>query len=221
MTSGNSKSQTGAAQSATSGPQQVRIIGGRWRGTRLNFPAIAAIRPTPDRVRETLFNWLQNDVVDARCLDLFAGSGALGLEALSRGARSAVFVDQSTPVTQYLRETLKRLNCVAGEVHGGDARHYLQRAQQSFDLVFLDPPFAAAETTSLLKELFMSLQQPGRLGDAAWIYLECPAELGAPSSWAHWPAHWQLHRSKQAGQVGYHLARRNSPMTTSTKASLR
>jgi 16S rRNA (guanine966-N2)-methyltransferase len=217
MTSHTSKPE--AAQAA-SGPQQVRIIGGRWRGTRLNFPAVAAIRPTPDRVRETLFNWLQNAVVGARCLDLFAGSGALGLEALSRGAQSAVFVDQSVPVTQYLRDTLKRLNCVAGEVHSGDARTYLQRAQAPFDLVFLDPPFAAAETTSLLKELFTALEQTDRLSDAAWIYLECPADLGAPSSWAHWPSRWQLHRSKQAGQVGYHLARRttapsnNSPHTS-------
>jgi 16S rRNA (guanine966-N2)-methyltransferase len=169
---------------------------------------VAAIRPTPDRVRETLFNWLQQSVVDARCLDLFAGSGALGLEALSRGARSAVFVDQSAVVARYLRETLTRLQCADGETHSGDALGYLQRVQQPFDLVFLDPPFAAAESGALLKELFIALEQPGRLSRDAWIYLECPASLGAPSSWGHWPAHWQLHRSKQAGQVGYHLARR-------------
>ncbi len=208
------KPKSDDAASTSGGNNRLRIIGGRWRGTRLNFPAVAAIRPTPDRVRETLFNWLQQTVVGARCLDLFAGSGALGLEALSRGAISTVFVDQSIPVANYLRETLKRLNCVDGEVHSGDARAYLQRAQQqvqkAFDLVFLDPPFAAAETTSLLKELFIALEQPGRLSDAAWIYLECPADLGAPSSWAYWPTHWQLHRSKQAGQVGYHLARRNT-----------
>jgi 16S rRNA (guanine966-N2)-methyltransferase len=193
-----------------SGPQQVRIIGGRWRGTRLNFPAVAAIRPTPDRVRETLFNWLQQAVVDARCVDLFAGSGALGLEALSRGAKSAVFVDQSPLVARYLRATLERLQCTDGEVHSDDARAYLQRVQQPFDLVFLDPPFAAAESGALLKALFIELEQPGRLSHDAWIYLECPAALGAPSSWAYWPAHWQLHRSKQAGQVGYHLAQRTT-----------
>jgi len=205
MTSRTAKSK--ATPSATSGAQQVRIIGGRWRGTRLQFPDVAAIRPTPDRVRETLFNWLQPAVVNARCLDLFAGSGALGLEALSRGAQSTMFVDQSTQIARYLRDTLARLQCHDGEVFCGDALSFLQRTQQPFDLVFLDPPFAAAATSSLLKELFMQLAQPGHLSAEAWIYLECPAALGTPSSWAHWPAHWQLHRSKQAGQVGYHLAR--------------
>jgi len=207
-----------------SGPQQVRIIGGRWRGTRLNFPAVSAIRPTPDRVRETLFNWLQPAVAGARCLDLFAGSGALGLEALSRGAKSAVFVDQSPQVAQYLRETLTRLQCMDGEVHTRDARTYLKSPQQpvdlAFDLVFLDPPFSATESGALLTELFAELEQPGRLRADAWIYLECPAGIGAPTSWAHWPRNWQLHRSKQAGQVGYHLARRTTAqMNTSPNTS--
>ncbi|MGC3981777.1 MAG: 16S rRNA (guanine(966)-N(2))-methyltransferase RsmD [Steroidobacteraceae bacterium] len=185
----------------------MRIIGGRWRGTRLDFPEIAAIRPTPDRVRETLFNWLQQDVVDAECLDLFAGSGALGLEALSRGAQSAVFVDQEKLIGTYLRAILQRLNCSNGEVHAGDAGTYLQQTPRSFDIVFLDPPFAAASAGDLLKRLF-ALLEAQHLKPHAWIYLECPADLGAPNSWAYWPAHWQLHRSKQAGQVGYHLARR-------------
>jgi 16S rRNA (guanine966-N2)-methyltransferase len=226
MNARTTKPQPDKPPATASGPQQVRIIGGRWRGTRLNFPAVAAIRPTPDRVRETLFNWLQPAVVGAHCLDLFAGSGALGLEALSRGAKSAVFVDQSPQVAQYLRETLTRLQCTDGEVHSGDARAYLKGVQQpfnpAFDLVFLDPPFSAAESGLLLKDLFAELEQPGRLSADTWIYLECPAGLGAPTSWAYWPRNWQLHRSKQAGQVGYHLARRTTAQTnTSPNTSTR
>ncbi len=215
MNSPRTPSHTGA----TAGAHRLRIIGGRWRGTRLNFPEVAAIRPTPDRVRETLFNWLQQAVVGARCLDLFAGSGALGLEALSRGAQSAVFVDQSAQIGRYLRETLARLQCVAGEVHSGDARVYLKQMREPVDVVFLDPPFAAAESGSLLADLFVDLEQPGRLNRDAWIYVECPASLGPPATWPSWPAHWQLHRSKQAGQVGYHLARRTTPTISTSDAN--
>lgn len=192
----------------TGGVNRLRIIGGRWRGTRLNFPDVAAIRPTPDRVRETLFNWLQQDVVGAQCLDLFAGSGALGLEALSRGAQSVVFVDQEPQIARYLRDTLVRLKCTDAEVHSRDAHAYLQQAGPVFDLVFLDPPFAPAAATDLLARLFQQLEAQGRLQAQAWIYLECPASLGAPTSWPYWPSRWQLYRSKQTGQVGYHLARR-------------
>jgi 16S rRNA (guanine966-N2)-methyltransferase len=215
MTSRIAKPKPELAQPAASGANRLRIIGGRWRGTRLQFPPVAAIRPTPDRVRETLFNWLQQAVIGARCLDLFAGSGALGLEALSRGAKSAVFVDQSAQVVRYLRDTLARLQCVNAAVHSGDARAFLQQAQQPYDLVFLDPPFAANGSGSLLTDLFVDLEKDGRLNPEAWIYLECPAGLGSPTTWRSWPTHWQLHRSKQAGQVGYHLARRT--LTTSTQ----
>jgi 16S rRNA (guanine966-N2)-methyltransferase len=200
---GNSTS----SDTETGGANRLRIIGGRWRGTRLNFPEVAAIRPTPDRVRETLFNWLQQDVVGAHCLDLFAGSGALGLEALSRGAQSVVFVDREPQIARYLRDTLMRLKCTDAEVHSRDAHTYLQQAGPVFDLVFLDPPFASAAATDLLARLFEQLQIHGRLQAHAWIYLECPADLGSPTSWSYWPARWQLHRSKQTGQVGYHLAR--------------
>lgn len=192
----------------TGGANRLRIIGGRWRGTRLHFPDVMAIRPTPDRVRETLFNWLQQDVVGAQCLDLFAGSGALGLEALSRGAQSVVFVDQEAQIARYLRDTLVRLKCTDAEVHSRDAHAYLQQAGPVFDLVFLDPPFAPAASTDLLARLFEQLETQSRLQTHAWIYLECPASLGSPTSWPYWPSHWQLYRSKQTGQVGYHLARR-------------
>ena len=201
---------SGKPPASAAGANRLRIIGGQWRGTRLNFPEHAAIRPTPDRVRETLFNWLQHEIAGTRCLDLFAGSGALGLEALSRGAHSAVLVDREPPIGRYLRETLVRLKCTSAEVHTLDSLAYLQQIRQPFDIVFLDPPFAAAESTDLLPRLLQQLEVPGRLNPVAWVYLECPASLGSPATWAYWPGHWHLHRSEQAGQVGYHLARRNA-----------
>src|SRR5580698_4144046 len=125
-------------------PQQssVRIIGGTWRGRRIAFPALPGLRPTPDRVRETLFNWLQHSIVDTTCLDLFAGSGALGLEALSRGAKQVIFVEQAEPAARNLREQCQRLGAgtKADLQHMGAAR-YLASPPRPFDLVFLDPPF--------------------------------------------------------------------------------
>lgn len=207
-----SKRPVTSSQSSTraANANRLRIIGGQWRGTKLQFPDHAAIRPTPDRVRETLFNWLQHDIVGARCLDLFAGSGALGLEALSRGAQSVVFLDREPIIGRYLRDTLTRLKCTQAEVLTMDALNYLPQIQQSFQGVFLDPPFAAAASSNLLSQLLQQLDAPGRLTANAWVYLECPSSLGLPTHWTYWPTHWQLHRSEQAGQVGYHLARRTS-----------
>jgi 16S rRNA (guanine966-N2)-methyltransferase len=200
-------SRSHSSSTAHGGDYTLRIIGGRWRGTKLHFPKIEAIRPTPDRVRETLFNWLQNDVVGARVLDLFAGSGALGLEALSRGAAQVVFVDMEPAVVRYLRETLARLDGnPSAQVQQGDAMRVIEQCTQTFDVVFMDPPFALAGD-ALFAQLFAALQAPGRLSSHAHLYLECPSALGAPDQWACWPAGWQLHRSKQAGQVGYHLAK--------------
>lgn len=178
-------------------PNQLRIIGGRWRGTRLRFPDVEAIRPTPDRVRETLFNWLAPVISGARCLDLFAGSGALGFEALSRGAAEVVFVDRDARTGQYLRETLARLASTAGQVVTGDARRYLESGAGPFDVVFLDPPFGAA----VLPDICARLQDSGSLAAGARIYLESDAADGEPSI----PAGWVLERSKYAGKVGYHL----------------
>ena len=180
-------------------PHQLRIIGGRWRGTRLNFPAVEAIRPTPDRVRETLFNWLAPTIGGARCLDLFAGSGALGLEALSRGARAVVFVDRDARIGAYLRETLGRLKCEAAEVRVGDAQRSLAGMQGPFDVVFLDPPFGAGLVPVYLAEL----ASRGMLSPGALVYIESEAEAGEPVL----PAGWVLHRTGRAGKVGYHLAR--------------
>src|SRR5687768_3208320 len=114
-------------KTAPAAPNRLRIVGGRWRGMRIDFPAIQAIRPSPDRVRETLFNWLQAQIVGARCLDLFAGSGALGIEALSRGAAEATFVDREPQVGRHLTQTLQRLGAIGASVEIEDATRFLNR----------------------------------------------------------------------------------------------
>ena len=177
---------------------QLRIIGGRWRGRRLAFPEAGGVRPTPDRVRETLFNWLQTVVPGARCLDLYAGSGALGLEALSRGAGGVVFVERDRKLAAQLRSNLEALDAAGAEVVQRDAESYLNGPPRRFDLVFLDPPFRRG----LLGPLCQRLARGGWLAPNARVYLECEAEADPPSL----PPGWELLRSKKAGQVGYHLA---------------
>ena len=186
--------------SASGSRNSVRIIGGGWRGRRVSFPDIPGLRPTPDRVRETLFNWLQERIAGARCLDLFAGSGALGLEALSRGAKEVVFVEQAVAAARALQEQLIRFGGQArAQVAEMGAARYLRSVPQAFDIVFLDPPFgrdALAEYVPLLDE--GQWLKPGAL-----VYLENEKKTGVPPL----PAHWQLLKSKSAGEVGYHLAR--------------
>lgn len=194
------RQRTKSTPSPAASRHRLRIIGGEWRGRRLEFPSIAAIRPTPDRVRETIFNWLQNNIVGARCLDLFAGSGALGLEALSRGAASVEFVDCEARVGQYLRETLQQLDTSLGKVHVADSLKWLATPPQPFDIVFLDPPFGA----DVLPSVCLRLEQGGWLAPVALIYIECSATGGLPML----PANWIVSKSKTTGQVGYHLARR-------------
>ncbi len=177
---------------------QLRIVGGACRGRRLHFPDGRGLRPTADRVRETLFNWLQGEVRGARVLDLFAGSGALGLEALSRGAASAVFVERARPAAEQLRENLHLLDLQArSEVVSGDARRFLERADEPFELVFIDPPFA----DRLLGEVAQVLEARGLLSAGAWIYLE----QDSAHPWPALPAPWRLHREGQAGQAAYRL----------------
>lgn len=185
------------------GRSEVRIIAGMWRGRKLRFPAEApGIRPTPDRVRETVFNWLQQHTAGSRCLDLFAGSGALGFEVLSRGAREVVFVDQDPVVITYLRDTVSLLHCKQARVEQADARRYLAGPAQPFDIVFLDPPFS----TNVLLEVCRQIDHGGWLAPGGFAYLECPAAAGEPPL----PESWELIRSKRAGGVGYHLARRKN-----------
>jgi 16S rRNA (guanine966-N2)-methyltransferase len=189
---------------------QLRIIGGRWRSRKLSFAEVPGVRPTPDRVRETVFNWLQPSLAGARCLDLFAGSGALGFEALSRGAAEVVMVDRDRRVVETLRQqaqTLKAENLLAlqSEVMAflAGSTATTQRSRLGpFDVVFLDPPYGLG----LLAACCDALESGGWLSTDARIYLEAEATLGIPNV----PRNWQVTRSKSAGQVGYHLAVRQA-----------
>jgi len=183
------------------GQQTLRIIAGQWRSRKIHFPDLPQLRPTPDRVRETLFNWLMPVIPGARCLDLFAGSGALGLEALSRGAAEVVFVDRDPQVQAYLRETLALLGAEHAEVVRAEALAFLAAPPpRRFDVVFLDPPYQA----ELLGPCCQALASQAWLGDGAYIYIESARD--ASPDWL--PPAWQVMREKQAGQVCYRLARR-------------
>ncbi len=183
----------------------LRIVGGAWRGRRLRFAASTGIRPTPDRVRETLFNWLGSRVVGARCLDLFAGSGALGLEALSRGAACVEFIEQDATAARELGRLLEAWGAHDAAVRRGDALRMLEHPpagarREPFDLVFVDPPFAAG----LIAAAADRLERGGWLAERARIYVECAAREGLPPM----PERWTLLKAKRAGEVGYHLFER-------------
>ncbi len=176
---------------------ELRIVGGEWRGRRLKLAPIAAIRPTPDRVRETLFNWLQPAIRGARCLDLFAGSGALGIEALSRGAREVVFVDRDARAIRQIVAALEEFGAPAPEAHAVDALAFLRGAAREFDIVFVDPPFAS----DLLARACARLEELGWLSATGLAYIEAPHRDGLPQL----PAAWRLLKAKRAGEVGYYL----------------
>lgn len=178
---------------------QLRIIAGRWRGRKLSFASVPGLRPTPDRVRETLFSWLSQVIRDARCLDLYAGSGALGIEAASRGAAEVVLVDNDPTVVQTLREQLQLLEASQVRVVQADVGNWLSVNPAPFDIVFLDPPFRE----NLLAGSIRQLENGGWLAADALVYIE--AEKGLVPDL---PVGWEMYRSKSAGQVGYHLARR-------------
>lgn len=180
-------------------PGQVRIIGGIWRSRRLRFPANAGLRPTPDRVRETVFNWLMPALPGARCLDLFAGSGAFGFESVSRGAAQAVLVEKEIEAVAALRENGARLKAETLEIVHADAMQWLQGSGQAFDVIFLDPPYAS----NLLGVCIGLLEAKTWVKPNGLVYLETPKSEAPPL-----PQNWQLLRSKIAGQVGYHLARK-------------
>lgn len=183
-------------------PSEVRIIGGQWRGRRIRFPDRPGVRPTPDRVRETLFNWLQPWIAGSACLDLFAGSGAIGVEALSRGASRVVFVESDVVAARALHENLRLLKTGGAEVHIVDACDYVAGKPEVFDIVFLDPPFQS----ELLPIVARRLEAAGWIKPAGLIYIEVHKRQ-APDL----PPTWEILREKAAGQVGYYLARQNRP----------
>lgn len=181
-------------------PGRVRIIAGTWRSRMLPVPNLPGLRPTADRVRETLFNWLGPMLRGARCLDLFAGTGALGFEALSRGAARCVFVEDAAPALAGLRDSVQRLGAAErAEIHAGDARRYLEGPAELFDVVFLDPPFA----TQLIPEILHVLAARWLAPDAR-VYLESPRE--GPE--IPLPEGWRMMRASQTRQVRFGLAHR-------------
>ena len=182
------------------GPGKIRIIGGQWRGRRLPVAGRAVLRPTPDRVRETLFNWLSGSVGGARCLDLFAGSGALGFEALSRGARAAVMVEQDRELVRRLEATREDLNAERAEIIHADALAWLAQQRDPFDIVFLDPPFHR----EYVKKTCALLVNRGHLTPSAYVYTETERGVPPPA-----PGLKEL-KQAQAGQVEYRLYQRTS-----------
>jgi len=176
---------------------QLRIIAGQWGGRKLTFPDLSGLRPTSDRIRETLFNWLQADVIGSRCLDLYAGSGALGLEALSRGAGEVMFVDNAQAVISSLKQNMTVLKDERGQTLRYDAFSYIEREDiLPFDIVFLDPPFKLG----LMEKTIKVLQKSRCLKDGSLIYIEIEKRLDVTV-----PDEWKCLKEKKAGQVKYML----------------
>ena len=173
-------------------PNTVRIIGGLWRSRILEFPDMADLRPTPDRVRETLFNWLGRDLTGMECLDLFAGSGALGFEALSRGAASVIMVEKNPVVLRALRDNAAKLGATGLTVVRGDALEFARGAHSRFDVVFVDPPYRLGLQVAALDLLGGLLAVGGR------VYVEGNAVFEPPRGWA-------ILKRARAGNVHFHL----------------
>lgn len=177
---------------------QLRIIGGLWRGRKLSFPDVDGLRPTGDRIRETLFNWLAPEIQGSRCLDLFAGSGALGIEALSRGAAASIMVERDVKAAAQLKSNLEILKAEAGRIVNADALSLLQKGNtdEPYHIIFIDPPFQL----KLWQAVIEALEAGNWLAENATIYIESSRDDDY-----HPPINWQLHRDKHAGAVSYRL----------------
>ena len=177
----------------------LRIIGGNWRGRKITFPALDEIRPTGDRLRETLFNWLMPDIQGASCLDLFAGSGVLGFEALSRGAASVTLVEQNPAIARSIADNLGKLEADRSRwtVTVSDARQWLAQQTGQYDLAFIDPPFAGQDIPALL----------GRIAEKRLVRRYVYVETGSRLNPSLLPEGWLLHRQKKSGAVHYALCR--------------
>ena len=176
---------------------RVRIIGGKWKRRLLPFPPAQAIRPTPDRVRETVFSWLSPRIEGSRCLDLFAGSGVLGFEAASRGAEEVVLVEKDWSIVSCLRKSALNFNATNLQIIQANAIEWLEGPASTFDIVFLDPPFGG----EILAAACERLARGRWLREGAVVYLESDRRLELPAL----PATWNLTRRKRAGNVGYYL----------------
>ncbi len=182
-------------------PNRVRIIAGCWRGRRIQFPDLAAVRPTPDRVRETVFNWLQAEIAGSHCLDLFAGTGILSFEALSRGAESVTCVEHDESAITAIRDNAATLGAGDVETVRADAIEFLTRSPlRPIDIVFIDPPYGS----QIVEQVCQILDKRAWLAPQALIYIERHAKDPVPTV----PENWQCLRSKRAGQVDYRLYRR-------------
>lgn len=181
----------------------VRIISGLWRGRKLPVHDAQGLRPTTDRVKETLFNWIAADIPHSRCLDLFAGSGGLGFESASRQAELVTMVELNKQAYQQLVTNSSQLKANNIEIHQQDALQFLQQPGQAYDVIFIDPPFRQG----LLEQTLNLLQQNGWLAENGLVYIETEKELQLPDI----PAYWQLHREKTAGQVSYRLYQLQTP----------
>lgn len=193
--------------------QEVRIIGGQYRGKKISFPNAKILRPTPDRVRETLFNWLMHDIRNARCLDAFAGSGALGLEAFSRGAKEVIFIEENKSIFLHLQKTIASFNCSQLRVIHGSALAFINSFQQfdikaqtvddlesatfPFDIIFLDPPFHSTLLSSCLNQFTQT-----QLSADTLIYIESGPDFVLDTH------SWQVIKHKKAGAVYYRLIKR-------------
>ncbi len=174
---------------------EVRIIGGKWRGRKLVFPDQPGLRPTLGRARETLFNWLRSEIEGSHCLDLYAGSGALGFEALSRGAASVTFVESSRRAARSLKENAARLGAEGATVICAPAERLLRRASQTWDIVFLDPPFEHVSLTRALQ----AVRAAGVLAEHGVVYVEAPARVALPTEG------WRLVKHARAGDTQFGL----------------
>lgn len=177
---------------------QIRIIAGQWRGRKLTVIDQPGLRPTPDRIRETLFNWLAPKIVGANCLDCFAGTGALGFEAVSRGAGSVVMVEQNFQAYQQLLQNCELLKTSAAELFNADIFSLLPTLKRQFDIVFIDPPF----NHNLVAPTLQALWDHNCLSPSAWVYIEAEQAI---QDLIPTPQPWKILKQKKAGQVHYHL----------------
>lgn len=183
--------------------RQVRIIAGQWRGRTISFSEAEGLRPTGDRIRETLFNWLAPILPDRTCLDLFAGSGALGLEALSRNAKQVSFVDTNIDCIKDIEASLKTFGCESASLHRQTAEQFVNTQNLDiFDIIFIDPPYAQFELVDIASKIECQFSPE----TTCLVFYEHEKELQADEL----PGNWKINKQKKAGRVHYYLIQRQS-----------